>query len=407
MASTDRYTIISADTHAGGSHAQYREYLDPEFVEEFDAWRGEYKNPFKDLKDDRRTRNWDSNQRWADQESDGVVAEVIFPNTVPPFFPNFVLFAAPPKPEEYRQRHAGIQAHNRWLADYVAEAPARRAGIGQIFTNDVDDAIADVRWIHEHDLRGGVLLPNAAPDVKWVHPLYDPALDPLWAVVEDLEIPVHVHGGTGTPDYGRFPVAPLLLITEAQFYSQRPLVQLLLSGVFERFPRLKFVITELGCSWVPPLLEQLDGTMKRLQGGQTGELRYSSDVFLPMLPSEYFARNCWIGVSQPKVPDAQARSALAPDRFMWGNDYPHEEGTHPFTREHLRQIFHGTPEAEMRNILAGNAAALYNFDLSALAPLAAKYGPTVAELSEPLEVLPDSPNQALLIGAAGSPGSRR
>lgn len=125
MAGTDRYTIISADTHAGGSHAQYRNYLDPEFIEEFDAWRGEYKNPFKDLKDDRRSKNWDSAERWADQEADGVVAEVVFPNTVPPFFPNFVLFAAPPKPEEYRQRHAGIQAHNRWLADYVAEAPAR------------------------------------------------------------------------------------------------------------------------------------------------------------------------------------------------------------------------------------------------------------------------------------------
>jgi predicted TIM-barrel fold metal-dependent hydrolase len=406
MAGTDRYTIISADTHAGGSHAQYRNYLDPEFIEEFDAWRGKYKNPFKDLKDDRRSKNWDSGERWADQEADGVVAEVVFPNTVPPFFPNFVLFAAPPKPEEYRQRHAGIQAHNRWLADYVAEAPARRAGIGQVFTNDVDDAIADVRWIHEHDLRGGVLIPNAGPDVNWVHPLYDAALDPLWAVLEELQLPVHVHGGTGSPNYGRFPASPLLHISEALFYSQRPLVQVLLSGVFERFPRLKFVITELGCAWVPPLLEQLDSAMKMLSSGRTGELRFSGDLILPMLPSEYFARNCWIGVSQPKVVDALTRSTLGPDRFMWGNDYPHEEGTYPFTREHLRQIFHGTSEPDMRNILAGNAAALYNFDLDALAPYAAQHGPTVGELSEALDALPDSPNQALLIGAAGMAGAR-
>ena len=402
MASTERYTIISADTHAGGSHAQYREYLDPEFLDEFDAWRGEYKNPYKDLKDDRRTRNWDSRQRWAEQEADGVVAEVVFPNTVPPFFPSFVLFAAPPTPEEYRRRHAGVRAHNRWLADYVAEAPTRRAGIGQIFTNDVDDAIADAHWIHEHDLRGGVLIPNPGPDVKWVPPLYDRDLDRLWAVLEDLQTPVHVHGGTGSPDYGRHPAAPLLHINEARFYSQRPLVQLLLSGVFERFPRLKFVITELGCAWVPPLLAELDGTIRMLSSGRTGELRFSSDLILPMLPSEYFARNCWVGVSQPRVTDADARSALGPDRFMWGNDYPHEEGTFPFTREHLRQIFQGTPESEMRNILAGNAAAFYGFDLDALAPYAAEHGPTVAELSEPLAALPDSPNQALLIGAAGS-----
>ena len=56
MSSTDHLTIITADSHAGGSHEQYREYLDSQYVDDFDAWRGKYKNPFKDLKDDRRTR---------------------------------------------------------------------------------------------------------------------------------------------------------------------------------------------------------------------------------------------------------------------------------------------------------------------------------------------------------------
>ena len=56
----DRYTIISADTHAGGSHREYREYLDPEWRDEFDAWREKYKNPWKDLRNtDLRVRNWD------------------------------------------------------------------------------------------------------------------------------------------------------------------------------------------------------------------------------------------------------------------------------------------------------------------------------------------------------------
>ena len=59
----ERYTIISADCHAGGSHAAYREYLDPAFLEDFDAWRGKYKNPYKDLGDNRRLRNWDNEMR--------------------------------------------------------------------------------------------------------------------------------------------------------------------------------------------------------------------------------------------------------------------------------------------------------------------------------------------------------
>ena len=166
--SSDRYTVISADTHAGGSHEMYREYLEAKYVDQFDAWREAYRNPFSDLGDERRFRNWDDEMRNSQQNQDGVVGEVIFPNTVPPFFPGFVLFARPPKPDEYELRLAGIRAHNRWLVDFCSRDPERRAGIGQIFLNDVDDAIEDVRWIKEHGLRGGILLPNTPPDVDWV-----------------------------------------------------------------------------------------------------------------------------------------------------------------------------------------------------------------------------------------------
>ena len=62
------------------------------------------------------------------------------------------------------------------------------------------------------------------------------------------------HGGTGLPNYGKYPVATLLYITEVSSYSQRPFVQLLLSGVSERHPQLKFVMTEMGCAWLPPMI---------------------------------------------------------------------------------------------------------------------------------------------------------
>ena len=394
---TERYTIISADCHAGGSHKQYREYLDPKFLDDFDAWRGKYKNPFRDLGDTRRYRNWDNDMRNGQQLADGIVGEVIFPNTVPPFFPSFVLFAQPPKPEDYEHRLAGIRAHNRWLVDWCGEFPERRAGIGQIFLNDVDDAIADVRWIKEHNLRGGILLPNISPDVHWVKPLYDPVYDPLWAVIEDLEVPINVHGGTGVPDYGPYPVSMLLYINEVPFYSQRPLVQFILSGIFERFPRLRFVVTESGCAWAPGLLDRLDKVLARIRKtGATGEIRYGAEHVLSRSATEYFHQNVWMGVSQPGPADAAAREKIGLDRFMWGSDYPHDEGTYPYTREHLRALFHDTDPAELRRLLAGNVAELYEFDLDALAPLAAEYGPTIEEIATPLTELPPEPNEALL-----------
>src|SRR5699024_4577869 len=172
-----------------------------------------------------------------------------------------------------------------------------------------------------------------------------------------------------------------------------------LGGIFERFPNLKFVMTETGCAWVPPLLERLDSMIIKIrETGATGEIRYTEGAMRDLTASECFQQNCWMGVSQPTAADVAARHEIGLDRFMWGNDYPHDEGTYPFTREHLRQLFHDVPESEMRAMLAGNVADLYGFDLEALEPFAAQHGPTVDELRAPLVQLPDNPNDALLRG---------
>jgi predicted TIM-barrel fold metal-dependent hydrolase len=403
MSTSSKYTIISSDTHAGGSHAMYREFLAAEWHDEFDAWRGRYKNPFSDLGDQRRFRNWDDDMRNTQQDEDGVVGEVIFPNTVPPFFPSFVLFAAPPKPDDYERRRAGIHAHNRWLVDFCGRFPERRAGIGQIFIHDIDDAIEDVTWCKESGLRGGILLPTIPPDVDWIKPLNHPDYDRLWKVCEDLEVPINCHGGTGSPAYAPVPSSALIMLSEVSHYSRRPLLFLLLSGVFERFPNLKFVMTEQGCTWMPPLLKQLDGVLAGVRDkGAIGELRFKPEHVLPHSATEYFQQNVWMGVSFPQRSDIAAARELGIEKFMWGSDFPHDEGTHPYTREHLRQLFSDWSEADLRKVLAENAADVYGFDLAALAPMAEQFGPSVEELTKPLTEMPAEPNEALLRNASAA-----
>ena len=141
------YVLITADTHAGGSHAQYREYLDPEYREAFDEWRGGYKNPAQEHYGSKKKRNWDLEIRNGDQNSQGVVGEVVFPNTVPPFYKKSIVTTQPPKPAEYERCLAGIRAHNRWLVDFCAEDPDRRAGIGLILPNDMKEAVKDIEFI--------------------------------------------------------------------------------------------------------------------------------------------------------------------------------------------------------------------------------------------------------------------
>jgi predicted TIM-barrel fold metal-dependent hydrolase len=191
----------------------------------------------------------------------------------------------------------------------------------------------------------------------------------------------------------------MIMIAEVPFYGMRPFVHMLLSGVFERFPRLRFVMTEASAAVFPPLLKQLDGIIANVRKGEIGELKYTSENTLPRSATEYFQQSCWVGASFPGPADWEARTTLGPGRFMWGNDYPHDEGTSPFTYETLRAVFHDVPEAELRDVLAGNVAKLYDFDLDALAPLAEQYGPTVEELATPLTDMPDKPNAALIKAA--------
>ncbi len=186
--SNDPYLLITADTHAGGSHAQYREYLDPEFRLIFDEWRGGYKNPAQEHYGVKKMKNWDLAIRSEDQNSQGVVGEVVFPNTVPPFFRKSIVTAQPPKPEDYQRCLAGIRAHNRWFADFCAEDPVRRAGVGLILPNDLDEAIRDIEFIAKAGLRGGVLLPLIPPDCGWLKPLYDPEWDRVFAAIQDHDL---------------------------------------------------------------------------------------------------------------------------------------------------------------------------------------------------------------------------
>jgi hypothetical protein len=111
----------------------------------------------------------------------------------------------------------------------------------------------------------------------------------------------------------------------------------------------------------------------------------------------------WNSASNGSSHDAKsAIDVLGIDKFMWGSDFPHDEGTAPFSKEALRQVFSAWPEADMRKILAENAAGIYGFDLDVLAGPASQLGPLVSEVAQPLTELPADANEALLRNAAAA-----
>ena len=388
---TERYTVISADCHGGGWLTDYRPYLPARYHDDFDAWVSTYEVPYPDMVGPDGSRNWDSDRRVADLEADGIVAEVIYPNTVPPFFPKVSLADQPPAANagDLERRWAGLQAHNRWLADFCAAAPGRRAGIAQIMLHDIDAAVAEVRWANAAGLTGGLLLPGTPPGSGLV-PLYDlEYYDPLWSVCEELGVPVNHHSGSAAPPMGDANVDKVVFLLEVTWWAHRALTHLMVSGALERHPGLQLVFTEQGTAWIPPELARLDyffGRMGTAVGSQEYEWGEPVVGNMTLKPSEYWARQCRVGSSFIRPEEAALRHVVGVDRIMWGSDYPHKEASFPFSLAALRASFAPVERNEVQAMLAGNAAVTYGFDLDALAPIAARVGPRVDEVATPLEI---------------------
>ena len=391
------YVLVSADGHAGADVLGYRPYLDRKWHDEFDAWAVDFHDGWEvvdaESSDSGRVGaasyldpiNWDSAGRQAIIEAQGIAAEVLFPNTAPPFYPSGVITAPGPRnAEEYSRRWAGVQAHNRWMADFCAECPGRRLGVAQVFVNDIDDAVEEVRWARRAGL-AGVLLPG--DHLLALGNLYHPTLDPLWATCVELDMPVHRHGMiVGEAPGGSGGVGgPALGVYEAAYLTERALGQLILGGVLERFPELKFVFTEIQSAWTVRELARLERFLEVC--GQPGHQVY--DFVKPALgvltksPREYFEQNVWMG-SFLSTKDAQLRHQIGVDKIMWGADFPHHEGTYPYTLEALRANFGGLPEPEVRMMTSLNAAKVYGIDVDKLQPVADRIGPTVGQIARPL-----------------------
>jgi predicted TIM-barrel fold metal-dependent hydrolase len=273
------------------------------------------------------------------------------------------------------------------MADFCALAPERRIGLAQVFLEDVDAAVAEVRWARSAGLRG-VLLPPEHPSRPV--PVYETRLDPLWAACAELGMPVHRHAVTlGDVDAVNDGVSGALGAHEGGFYYSRALAQFMFGAVFERHPDLRFVFAESGIGWALTELMKLDAEvgLGRRKGHNGYPVFHKVAERLTISPSEQFRSNCWIAASLLRPAEMAVVDQLGSDRIMWGSDYPHTEGVFPHATLSLRLLFAGLPEDQVRRMVAGNAAALYGLDLVALQAIADRIGPTVAEVATP--VTPD------------------
>jgi predicted TIM-barrel fold metal-dependent hydrolase len=387
-----KYTVVSSDCHGGASMEEYRDYLDPSYRDEFDGWAASYEVPYDDLKGEEGSRNWDSERRLREMESDGVVAEVMFPNTIPPFFPTSSLAssqAAITDSAEFSRRWAGLRAHNRWLVDFCADSGGRRAGVFQILLHDIDEAVKEVEWAVSSGLRGGLLLPGVPPGSGLPPIYYHEHYAPLWSLCAEHGIPVNCHSGSSGPRTGDRPEDDMFFLLEMKWWDQRTLRHFILGGVLERHPGLQVVITEAGVSWIPAELRAMDAIFKSMRSERDEQaVNYHGPQALggrALLPSEYWRRQCYAGASFIHPSEVAISKSVGVDRIMWGSDYPHNESSFPYSREAIAFSFAGVSPADTEQMLGGNAARLYGFSSELLGSAGSLAGPGRGETFEGID----------------------
>ena len=403
--------LISADGHAGVKPTDYANWLDPKYrdgvadliaqSEHFSnnlVWsvvRDEATKPIIDPRDaiegGGKEGLWDPARRLAELEGEGFVAEIIFPgdaSTLGMYYSNLNR----PCPAEYRV--AGAKAHNRWLAEFCSYAPGRFLGVAQMEPwPDMEACVREIHWARKAGL-GAIALPRFPGLEANQPPLTSTAWDPFWAACVENDITASVHIGHLHQQGSALPVMEEANLKDKGYpdggangdihfdAGRRPLWQLIMSGVFDRFPTLRLTFTELRTEWIAPTLAHLEQRFDAIRFGR-------SDLKLPKLrPTDYWLRNCGVA-NQFRPYDVSLRQQIGVGTMMFGTDYPHPEGSWPNSREWLRLILKGVPEADARLILGENAARLYAIDTAALAPHVARVGPEVADLLGEHRVAPE------------------
>lgn len=390
--SAERLTIVSSDCHAGPERmGDFRPYVDPAHLADFDDYCARIEAYERDVGSGLTSGGatstgeeglWDAGVRTRCLDGDGVAAEVIFAQGSVAFHAYPAVgggrkldFTATPA-----QIAAGCRAYNRWLADLCSADPRRHLGIARVPLPDVDAAVAEIEHAARLGLRGGVHMPPVTSAEAMPY-LNDPIYEKFWAACADHLMVLNMHGGANL-SYGAGPESFAMTLAEVDWLSHRGLSHLIFSGVFERYPALHCAMTEQRCHWVRPLLDDLDSVYVH-----TG--KFGANRKLPNKPSDYFRSNCFVGASFLSRPECDARGEIGNICFMWGSDYPHNEGTWPHTHAALRYAFGGAVSREdLTAMLAGNAARCYRIDLDELAGVAERIGPTEAELRKPIDILP-------------------
>jgi predicted TIM-barrel fold metal-dependent hydrolase len=267
---------------------------------------------------------------------------------------------------------ACYKVYNDWMAEFQAYDPERLVCNATLPTTGIDDCIEELQRVADLGLRTVQLEGYPSGDFANVSPVDDR----FWAAAVEIGMPINVHQqfffpvgdlgskvtAEGVPDRVRRAKSLNIDIAAGEF--QVILFNMISSGVFERFPDLKFIGTESYAGWVPYYLEHFDESVRRNH----------REWNLPLLPSEYFHRNVSVVYIFDELGLAK-RYDVGVKNIMWGPDFPHSTSSWPVDYQIGLEMLQraGATPSEIERIMWRNAAEMYKlpFDEPATAASAA------------------------------------
>jgi predicted TIM-barrel fold metal-dependent hydrolase len=257
---------------------------------------------------------------------------------------------------------ACVRAWNDFQTDeWCASAPGRLIPLGLLPVWDPGLAANEVQRLAAKGTRA-VSMPESPAPLGLPSFHHATHWEVLWNALEEADMPVCLHFGAcgyvpgfsfaAPPKTGEatpFAVAIATFSTNLMWAT----ADLVFSGMLQRHPRLKFMLSEGGIGWIPYLLERLDSTWERH--------RWYQDISRTDRPSDLFRRHFW-GCFIDDVHGVASRHSIGVDKILIEVDYPHSDSNWPNSRKRIEENLSSVTDGEAHAIVEHNARKLLHLE---------------------------------------------
>ncbi|MFM5930015.1 MAG: amidohydrolase family protein [Novosphingobium sp.] len=257
-----------------------------------------------------------------------------------------------------------FQIYNDACKDRMVQSGGRINGMATLPYWDKDLMNAEMRRIADLGLKG-VVLPDRPERLSEGYLGPDGKINPFWEEVFDLSnetgIPLTFHlnasldaesvmwDGLGFDQ--KLPISALI----HNMGCAATMMNFMVSGLLDRFEKLKIGLIESGAGWVPFILEGLDHQLKEFRTRENRGHKLSC--------KEYFQRNFWVSFWFEDFAPKHMIEEIGADRILFETDYPHPTSLYPGVQDKLVEVLGGQSPEVRKLILQDNAVKLFNLDL--------------------------------------------